>query len=201
LLSQICFKLKRFDRAIHWAGRALELTPENLGQRVLSAHARFSNGDLAGAEKDYHAVLDRDVSHLDSLMNLAAIAEARSDPELAESRYASVLKYHATHPIALKKYGLLLARKSPGTEALPVLEQAHLANPMDTECLLRLGFLYEKHQAAVQAIELYRRAVQLNPRLERLAAEKIRKLEALGAAPELSTRQPEPGARHSTLDR
>ena len=85
--------------------------------------------------------------------------------------------------MALKKYGLLLGRRSPNRDALEILERAHQANTEDTELLLLLGFVYEKQGAIAEALELYHRAHERNPRLARLAAQKIRRLEeALGVA-------------------
>lgn len=180
LLAQICFRLKRYDRSIRWATVALEIEPNGKGQ-LIRAHACLSCGRLAEAERDYQAVLNHDSNHLDSLMNLAAIAELQGNSTAAESWYRRVLERYPDHPVALKKCGLLLARKAPDHWALELLERAHQANPEDTELLLLLGFVYEKQEAISKALELYHRAQARNPKLSRLAEQKIRRLEeALG---------------------
>jgi Tfp pilus assembly protein PilF len=182
LLAQICFQLKQHERAIHWATRALDLEPRVI-DRLIRAHAGLSCGRFTEAEQDYLAVLEEEGVHLDSLMNLATIAELQRNSDAAESRYQQVLKHYPEHPVALKKYGLLLGRRAPNREALEILERAHQANAEDTELLLLLGFVYEKHGAIAEALELYHRAQERNPKLVRLAAQKIRRLEeALGVA-------------------
>jgi len=182
LLAQICFRLQQHERAIHWATRALDLEPHAV-HRLIRAHAGLSCGRLAEAEQDYLAVLEREGVHLDSLMNLATIAELRGDSVAAESRYHQVLEHYPKHAVALKKYGLLLGRRAPDQKALKILERAHQANAEDTELLLLLGFVYEKQGAIAEALELYHRAHERNPKLARLAAQKIRRLEeALGVA-------------------
>jgi tetratricopeptide (TPR) repeat protein len=180
LLAQICFRLKQPERAIRWATRALEMGPDVVSQ-LIRAHASLSCGRLAEAERDYLAVLEQDNKHLDSLMNLATIAELQGNSAVAESRYRQALEHHPEHPVALQKCGLLLGRRAPDGEALKILERAHLANSDDTELLLLLGFVYEKQGAVAEALELYHRAQERNPKLVRLATQKIRRLEeALG---------------------
>ncbi|MSO23955.1 MAG: tetratricopeptide repeat protein [Acidobacteria bacterium] len=180
LLDQICFRLKQPERAIRWATRALELEPHAI-HRLIRAHASLSCGRFAEAERDYLTVLEQESTHLDSLMNLAALAELQGNSAAAESRYRQVLEHYPEHPVALKKYGLLLGCRAPNREALEILERAHQANGEDTELLLLLGFVYEKQGAIAEALELYHRAQERNPKLTRLAAQKIRRLEeALG---------------------
>ncbi len=176
LLAQISFKLKRYEGAIRWATRALEIEPQKPFNQVIRAHAQLGLGQLDGAETDYRAVLDRDSRHLDSLMNLATIAELRGDAVAAASLYREALQHSSEHPVALKRYGLILGRQSPDCEALHVLERAHRANPGDTELLLLLGFLYEKQGRAAEALVLYQDAKERNPKLSRLADQKIRRL-------------------------
>jgi tetratricopeptide (TPR) repeat protein len=180
LLAQICFRLKQPERAIHWATRALEMGPDGIS-RLIRAHASLSCGRFAEAECDYLAVLEQDNKHLDSLMNLAIVGELQGNSAIAESRYRQVLEHYPEHPVALKKYGLLLGHRAPDGEALKILEQAHRANSEDTELLLLLGFVYEKQGAIAEALALYHQAQERNPKLVRLATQKIRRLEeALG---------------------
>jgi len=181
LLAQICFRLQQHERAIRWATRALELEPQGI-HRLIRAHASLSCGRFAEAECDYLKVLEQEGIHLDSLMNLAAIAELQNNGGAAESRYRQVLEHYPEHPVALKKYGLLLGRRAPDRQALEILERAHQFNVEDTELLLLLGFVYEKQGAIAEALGLYRRAREHNPKLARLAAQKIQRLEQnLGA--------------------
>lgn len=176
LLAQICFRVKQHERAIRWATRALEIE-EHWIHRLIRAHASLSCGRLSEAERDYLAVLEQESKHLDSLMNLASIAELQGNSPTAKSRYQQVLEHYPKHPVALKKYALLLGRSAPDREAIEILERAYRVNAEDTELLLLLGFVYEKQGAAAKALELYRGAQERNPKLARLAAQKMRRLE------------------------
>lgn len=180
LLAQICFRVKQHERTLRWATRALEIEPHWI-HRLIRAHASLSCGRLSEAERDYVAVLEQESKHLDSLMNLASIAELQGNSPTAKSRYQQVLEHYPNHPVALKKYALLLGRSAPDPEVIEILERAYRVNAEDTELLLLLGFVYEKQGALGEARELYRRAQERNPKLARLAAQKMRRLEgALG---------------------
>jgi tetratricopeptide (TPR) repeat protein len=121
-------------------------------------------------------VLELDPANLDGLMNLASLAEHQSDYEQLESRLREVTSHHPDHPLALKKLAVAQSRRCPDQSALALMERAFQVNPRDTECLLLLGYLYEKNVGPERAIELYERMKADNPKLARLAGEKIRRL-------------------------
>jgi tetratricopeptide (TPR) repeat protein len=180
VLAEVSLKLKRFEKAIQWASRALQDRPSHHPMRLVKAHSEFFLGRLDEAALDYQEVLLSDTGNLDGLMNLGSIAEHQQNPEKAELCFGQVLESHPNHPLALKKYGMLKAKHAPASEALPILRNAYLQNPDDTECLLLLGYLYEQCDQSIEAIELYREAQQRNPRLAHLANGKIRRLQLGG---------------------
>jgi tetratricopeptide (TPR) repeat protein len=179
LLAEIHFKLRRFELAKHWATRALEREPSKIHIRLVKANAEFSMGKLPEAEESYDAVLELDKENVDSMMNLALIAEHRNDTNRAELRYRQLLDRFPGHPVALKRYGALLASKDAESKTLTTLEQAYKVNQEDLECLLLLGHVYEKRKMWPEAIQLYEQAQCRNAKLARLAAEKIRRLQTL----------------------
>jgi Tfp pilus assembly protein PilF len=179
ILPGIFFKLKRFECAKDWANRALEKEPQNIPVQLIKANAEFSLGRLPEAEESYFAVLRLDNGNLDSMMNLALIAEHKGDMNSAERRYRQLLDRFPDHALALKRYGSLLATRSTESKILIVLERSYEMNPEDMECLLLLGNVYEKNEMWTDAIELYRRAQRRNAKLVRLTNEKIRRLELL----------------------
>jgi tetratricopeptide (TPR) repeat protein len=123
--------------------------------------------------------LELDKENVDSMMNLALIAEHRNDTHRAELRYRQLLDRFPGHPVALKRYGALLASKDADSKTLTTLEQAYKVNQEDLECLLLLGHVYEKRKMWPEAIRLYEQARCRNAKLARLAAEKIRRLQTL----------------------
>jgi tetratricopeptide (TPR) repeat protein len=179
VLAGVFFKLKRFERARDWALRALDREPQDIDVQLVKANAEFSLGRLFEAEESYLAILELDNGHLDSMMNLALIAEHRGDVILAQRRYERLLDSFPHNALALKRLGSLLSAGNDGSKTLAVLERAYEMNQDDVECLLLLGDVYEKTEMWLEAIELYRRAQQRNPKLVRLTNEKIRRLELL----------------------
>jgi len=179
ILAEIVFKLKRFERARYWATKALEKEPLNISVNLIKANAEFSLGRLSEAQESYYTALRLDSRNLDSMMNLALIAEHRSDTSSAEQLYRELLDCFPDHALALKRYGLLLATRSAESNTLLVMEKAYEMNPEDIECLLLLGNVYERNEMWQEAIELYRQAQRRNTKLLRLTNEKIRRLELL----------------------
>jgi tetratricopeptide (TPR) repeat protein len=181
ILAEICFKLKRFERAQDWAARILEREPQNIPVHLIKANAEFSRGRLSEAEESYSAALQLDNRNLHSMMNLALIAEHKGDTDSAERRYRQLLDCFPDHPLALKRYGSLLASRTAESHTLMVLEKAYEMNQEDTECLLLLGNVYERNEMWLEAIELYRQAQRRNSKLVRLANERIQRLELLAS--------------------
>jgi len=179
LLAEVYFKLRRFEQARHWAIRALDRQPDNLPVRLVKANAEFSMGKLLEAEESYEIVRQFDPDNVDSMMNLALIAEHRGETQTAERRYRQLLDCAPLHALALKRYGALLASKGTDAETVQVLQSAYLANQEDMECLLLLGNLYEKKEMWPEAIELYEQAQHRNAKLAKLASEKIRRLRGM----------------------
>ena len=176
LLAEIHFKLKHYDQAREWASKALMLDPSMIPLWLIKAHSEFSSGLLPEAEASYQAVLGQDAANLDALMNLASLSEHRGDLEQTESRLREVTNHHPDQPSALKKLAVIQSKRCPDHSAMTFMERAFQANPQDTECLLLLGYLYEKNAGPERAIKFYERILTDNPRLARLAREKIRRL-------------------------
>jgi len=181
LLAEVYFKLRRFEQAKHWAIRALDRQPDNLLVRLVKANAEFSMGRPLEAEESYEIVRQLDSDNVDSLMNLALIAEHKGDTQSAERCYRQLLNCVPLHAVALKRYGALLANKRTDADTLRVLQTAYLANQEDLECLLLLGNLYEKKEMWAEAIELYEQAQRRNAKLAKLASEKIRRLRGMSS--------------------
>jgi tetratricopeptide (TPR) repeat protein len=181
LLAEVYFKLRRFKQATHWAMRALDRQPDNLSAHLVKANAEFSMGKLLEAEVSYEVARQLDPGNVDSMMNLALIAEHRGDTESAEARYRQLLDRVPLHAVALKRYGTLLVSKRTDADTLRVLQTAHQANQGDVECLLLLGNLYEKKEMWAEAIELYEQSQRRNAKLAKLASEKIRRLRGMSS--------------------
>jgi tetratricopeptide (TPR) repeat protein len=176
LLAETYFKLQQFDQVRDWAKKGISLDPNWKSVWLIKAHSEFSTGCFSDANTSYRRVLERDPGNLDCLMNLALLAERGGDSIQMEMWLSEVLARYPDQAFALKKLATMQARKSPDESALNLMERAFRANPTDTECLLLLGYLYEKSGRLESAIELYEKAQTENPKLARLAGRKIQRL-------------------------
>jgi len=179
ILAQIHFKMRRFDSAACWSTRAVRLDSADLTPHLIKANSEFCLGLMSDAEKSYSTVLALDPKNLDSMMNLAAIAQSRCDDQAAAQWYRRLLDDYPDHAETLKRYGRLAAKALPSPQALTILEAACKANPLDMACLLQLGSLYEQSGRFNDAVVLFRQASQLNPKLSRIADQKLRRLSVL----------------------
>jgi tetratricopeptide (TPR) repeat protein len=157
----------------------LQYAPANLKCWITKAHAEFSLFRLDEAERSYKEVLEVDPKHLDSLVNLAAIAEQHNNVSDASLWYERILEIYPEHSETLKRYGRMAAKSMPPQTAIPLLERAQEANPHDTAILMLLACAYELGHRFDDAIELFREAQRRNPKLARTADHKIAKLTAL----------------------
>jgi tetratricopeptide (TPR) repeat protein len=165
VLAEMCFKLKEFDRACKHAGGVLQKQPNHLGCVLVKANSEFSLGRLEEADGSYRCALSVAPEHLDSMMNLAAIAEHRGEHAAAASWYTRIIDNHPdqtqARSLALKRYVVASARSAIGEIPPGILEQACGANPDDLQCLLLAGGLLERAGHIARAAALYRNAGQL----------------------------------------
>src|SRR5262249_38908539 len=134
ILAQLHFKSADFDSAALWAVRAIRLDPADLTPHLIKANSEFCRGMMSDAEQSYSTVLALDPKNLDSMINLAAIAQSRWGNQAAARWYRRLLDDYPDHPEALKRYGRLAVKALPLSQALPILEAACKANPLDVGC-------------------------------------------------------------------
>ena len=179
MLGKIQFKLNRFDPCIQSSLKALSANAENVTAHETLANAQFSVGRLDDAEKTYHNILCINPNHLDALINLAAIAQARSDFRNEAEFYRRILEQQPDHAETLRRYSRIAAKIQPTREAIPILEAAYRANPLDVGCVIQLGTLYEESGRIEDALDLFKVASQQNPGIRRLATQKAQRLSTL----------------------
>ena len=174
-LADMQFKIGRFEEAITLARRAVALEPGRIAPLLTCAHSNLSLGRLEAAEECYHSALLLDARSLDSLMNLATIAETRGDKASARSWYLRVLESHPGHTQALKRFATQTTA-GVDAEAASALERACPADLNDPQCLLLVGSLLERAGKVQRATQLYRSAALQKPEWSGMIDRKIQQL-------------------------
>jgi tetratricopeptide (TPR) repeat protein len=176
-LAEMHFKIGQFEKAAHCADQTLALDPDRTGALLTRAHARMGLGCLAEAEESYRSALRLDANNLDSMMNLAAIAEARGDKAQARSWYLRTLDTHPGQPQVIKRFAATQTTAGVDPEAAAALERACPSELQDPQCLLLVGSLLERAGKVRSATKLYESAAHQKPEWGEMIH---RKLEQLG---------------------
>jgi Flp pilus assembly protein TadD len=163
VLAEIHFKNRQFGKAIETANRAMALGAPRLKMLLTRANADFSLRRLDEAEESYSAALELDAVNLDSMMNLAAIAEIRGDHSAARSWYLRILNAHSGQPVALKRLAAAQTRAGLDAEAAEALDRACAVDSADPQSLVLVGALFEQAGRIERAAELYQSAASKKP--------------------------------------
>ena len=135
---------------------ACDLDPEGVDAKMNLALALHERGRMDEAEALFHEVLQREPDNVRALVNRGLLLNQRGDPE-AETllRRARALGAH-DHRVALA-LGAYLRDRDELTEALPLLEEAMAADPLNHACLSALAVCYLGLGRHEQAAALFRR--------------------------------------------
>ena len=160
-LVQSCFEASRFQEALPVLIRLFREFPE----RVEVCHALFqcqmALGHLSDAAETLEVALESTPPGISSMLPRAELAMARGNLKLARSLVSESMALKPTHPMALRKLGLLLLRLR---EWDALVEMANQALSMDDQeplawlglaaAQLRKGNAQESVDAATHAIRL-----------------------------------------------
>jgi tetratricopeptide (TPR) repeat protein len=180
ILSRLYQKEGNLEKALEWAVRKLNADPANFPALTIKAQILLQMNNWIEAEKACRNILDWDPAHLESLINLASIFEQQDDIPNATLYYQRALAHYADDPRVLKRASCFMARKQndPSASVLELMERACQSNPVDGECHMLLGQLYERNQSDEKALEIYRKVIATIPKYQRLAENKIKHMEA-----------------------
>ena len=98
-LANFFYDQKRFEQAIPWYEKALELDPNNVNARTDLGTAYFSLGRAKEAAREYRRSLEIDPNHQPTLYNLALTSlEGTHDLAAAREVYARLKKLNPSYP-------------------------------------------------------------------------------------------------------
>lgn len=128
------------------------------------ANALRAAGDDARACEEYLAALALAPDHFGAIVNLAATELSLGRTADAEARLRGVLASQP-HPQALLLLGHTLNRQQRYAEAQAAYEQAAQLAPNAAQFPYQAGLMADERHHFGEAVQLYRRALQLDPNL------------------------------------
>lgn len=138
--------------------------PDDAALRNNLANALRAAGDDARAREEYLAALALAPNHFSAIVNLAATELSLGRTADAEARLRGVLAGQP-HPQALLLLGHVLNRQQRYAEAQAAYTQAARLAPDAAQFPYQAGLMADEQQHFGEAVQLYRRALQLDPKL------------------------------------
>jgi predicted O-linked N-acetylglucosamine transferase (SPINDLY family) len=152
------------DEAVALLHRAIATQPGDPSLHNNLANALRAAGDDEGAREAYLAALAIAPDHFSAIVNLAATELSLGRAADAEARLRGVLAAQP-HPQALLLLGHALNRQQRYAEAQTVYEQAARLAPDVAHFPYQAGLMADEQHHFGEAVQLYRRALQLDPNL------------------------------------
>jgi tetratricopeptide (TPR) repeat protein len=149
---------KQPQQALAAFQRAAQLQPKDPEPHISAALVAQKLGDLATAEKEYHATAALDPKSSEALAGLVSVYTKTSRLALAEAALRKYLALQPNSAAAHVQLGSVLAAQGKNDEALPELETGLRLAPNDLDAQRELAALYatnkqyDKAEAAFRAL-------------------------------------------------
>ena len=132
-------QIGRFDKAIEFYSRGVELNPANTQAHVVLANAYFDSQRFADAERHYAKVLELDPKNVNARTDLGATFVERPQPDLnrAISEFRSALEIDPKSLPTIYYLGIAHLRKGDRGEAEKMLAELEKIGPQ-SELVSRL---------------------------------------------------------------
>lgn len=177
LLGVLKQKSQDFESSISLLDKAIKLQPNNPETRrirsllvdqysqasIQEALAMHQRGELAAAEKLYHAVLDRDPQHLDALNLMGALEARRKNHQLAINYLDRALAAKPDFAEAHSNRGNALQALNRFDEALASFDQALRFKPDFAEAHNNRGNALQALKRFDEALVSYNQALRIKP--------------------------------------
>jgi predicted O-linked N-acetylglucosamine transferase (SPINDLY family) len=152
------------DEAVDLLRKAVATQPGDPGLHNNLANALRAAGDDEGAREAYLAALAIAPDHFGAIVNLAATELSLGRTADAEARLRGALA-DQLHPQALLLLGHVLNCQQRYAEAQAAYQQAAQLAPNAAEFPYHAGLMADEQHHFGEAVQLYRRALQLDPGL------------------------------------
>jgi tetratricopeptide (TPR) repeat protein len=155
-------KLGKSEEAFSDYVRAIEIDPNNATAREGRARIFEARGELARAIEDYTAAYRAQPS-VELAIKLAGVHARAGQPQAAIQLYRGALREKPTDLVLRAEMARLMAENGQAEEAVKEIENLIALQPGNARLLALAGDIYFAEKPE-RAAELYRRAVEADPR-------------------------------------
>jgi tetratricopeptide (TPR) repeat protein len=157
----------------------LALDPRSVAALTNRGDLRLRTRDLEGARADFRALLELDPASVRGHLGMAAWAEAKGDPLLAESEYTRAVKSTGPDPIAFEHRGWFHLRRGKHRLAITDFAMAMARDPANARYVAARAEARRRMRDYEGAVADFGRAIVLDPRDARIVHDRGISLYAL----------------------
>jgi len=181
-LAQFYFYKKEIDKAITLYEAIVKLHPNYFDTRYLLGYLYDEKGERKKAIQTWKKILEDNPNHIDTLNALGYVyAEEGIELDKAEEMIKKALEKDPDNGAYLDSLGWVYFKRKEYTKAEEYLKRA-ISNHKDPVIYEHLGDLYIKLNDTKNAVEYYKKGLELNPDSKSLK-EKISKYEEKSKEP------------------
>lgn len=163
--ATVAANARRFDAALRDFEQLLSLTPNDARVHERLATTYYFRGDLRSAEVHYRKARELDRNNATATLRLALLLGELRRRDEAMALLREALELEPDHPVALNNLAHWLAESPEGLdEALRLVQKAYQKVPGHPTVAETLGSIYLKRNMNDEAIQLYRRLAEQEPR-------------------------------------
>ena len=151
----------RIDEGIRSFRSAVQEGQWELGAPL--SHLLLAAGDLAGAEREARAVVEKDAVNEVAMATLVRVARETGDPASVQPLLEAALAANPRLVMHLNWLAVVLESNGDGSAAEENLIRAMEIDPDHGATMANLGSLYGRHGRATDAVPLLQRALRIEP--------------------------------------
>jgi predicted O-linked N-acetylglucosamine transferase (SPINDLY family) len=163
LLGYVALQTGRWQAAVDWISRSLEVNPTQIAARLNLGVALRNHRQFSAALQCFDHVLASDPSHLEALNNRADVLIELYRPREALESLEKALHLQPNFPEALNNRGRALNALGETRVALEVFDLALQLKPSFTRALNNRGNVLRKLNRLEDALANFDQAVRLDP--------------------------------------
>lgn len=163
IIGQNAISFKDYVLAIQYFNTAIRYSPEKAEPYYFRGVAKYSLGDLYGAESDCSACLERNPYIYRAYFLRALARQTLGKDSLALSDYKVVLSNNPDEQGALHNISLLYIEQKDTVSAQHALDRLKRFYPRYAPSYLIEGSLALSHQDTITATQLFRQGLNLDP--------------------------------------
>jgi tetratricopeptide (TPR) repeat protein len=155
--------MKQPGEALKWCERALSLDPAFTPALLNLGLAHRDQNNMADARKAFESALAVDPDNVKAHFFLGDLSQSAHDLPEAICRFQEAIRIKPDYLIAHNRLAICLADSDRFDEAIFWMSVAILKAPQSAETFCNYGNILRKARAFRQAVQMYRRAIELKP--------------------------------------